>query len=115
MDPQEQEPHGAAESLANIRTRASKGELRVTQHALQEMVQKNISLDEVLEAISTGEILENYPWHRRGPCCLLYGRTESGRDVHIVCTTIQPMLVIITAYEPRPPKWLTPRRRSGRT
>lgn len=81
--------------------------IRITQHAQQEMVEEDIGLDEVLEAISTGEILENYPEHRRGACCLLNGLTQKGRPLHIVCTTAQPVLIIITVYEPKPPKWIT--------
>jgi len=82
--------------------------LRVTQHAQKEMDTEEITLDEVLAAIANGQILEDYSEHRRGACCLLYGRTSEGRPLHIVCTTAQPLLVIITVYEPLPPKWLSP-------
>ena len=75
------------------------------------MVEENIELKEVLEAVATAQVIENYPEHRRGPCCLLNGQTERGRPLHIVCTTAQPSLIIITAYEPRPPKWVTPTQR----
>jgi hypothetical protein len=94
-----------------IRVQAQEENIRITQHAQQEMTEEDITLDEVLEAVSTGTILENYPEHRRGDCCLVGGSTQSGRPVHIVCTTTQPVLIIITVYEPRPPKWLTPTQR----
>jgi hypothetical protein len=97
--------------LERIRTQAGTENIRVTQHAQQEMVEENIILDEVLEAIATGQIIENYPEHRRGPCCLLNGLTQQGRPIHIVCTTAQPVLIIITTYEPKPPKWITPTQR----
>ncbi|MFY9269186.1 MAG: DUF4258 domain-containing protein [Candidatus Manganitrophaceae bacterium] len=97
--------------LEQIRAQADSENLRITQHAQQEMVEENITLDEVLEAISTGQILENYPEHRRGACCLLSGVTRGGRPVHIVCTTARPMLIVITVYEPKPPKWTTPTQR----
>lgn len=90
------------------------GELRVTQHAAQEIVEDGFSVDDVLAAIASGEILEEYPTHRRGACCLLSGVTSAGRPVHVVCTTSLAVLVIITVYEPRPPKWTTPRRRGTR-
>ena len=97
--------------LARIKSQTAAGTVRITQHAQQEMVEEDICLDEVLAAIGRGEILEHYPEHRRGACCLVFGTTEEGRPLHIVCTTAQPMLILITAYEPRPPKWLTPRKR----
>jgi hypothetical protein len=38
----------------------------------------------VQDVIATGEIIENYPEHQRGPCCLLNGITKSGRSLHII-------------------------------
>ncbi|MDH5186504.1 MAG: DUF4258 domain-containing protein [candidate division WOR-3 bacterium] len=97
--------------LAQIKKQASTENIRITQHAQQEMVEENIKLDEVLEAIATGQILENYPEHRRGACCLLNGSTKNGRSLHIVCTIGQPVLIIITVYEPKLPRWATPTQR----
>ncbi|MGH7960617.1 MAG: DUF4258 domain-containing protein [Candidatus Binatia bacterium] len=97
--------------LAQIRAQATTENMRVTQHAQQEAVEESITLDEILQAIATGEILENYPEHRRGACCLLNGLTLQGRSLHVVCTTAQPTLIIITVYEPQPPKWVTPSQR----
>lgn len=94
--------------LKRIRAQADVENIRVTQHAQQEMAEEGIMLDEVLEAIATGQILENYPEHRRGARCLLNGLTQNGRPLHIVCTTARPILIIITVYGPKPPKWITP-------
>lgn len=82
--------------LDRIRAQAAEEHIRLTQHAQQEMVEEEITLDEVLEAIASGRILENYPVHRRGACCLITGTTQPHRPLHIVCTTAQPMLIIIT-------------------
>ncbi|MBU0703503.1 MAG: DUF4258 domain-containing protein, partial [Chloroflexi bacterium] len=97
--------------LERIRAQAGAENIRITQHAQQEMVEENIVLDEVLEALAGGQILENYPEHRRGACCLLNGLTQDGRPLHVVCTTARPKLIIITVYEPKPPKWVTPTQR----
>jgi diphthamide synthase (EF-2-diphthine--ammonia ligase) len=99
------------EILRRIRTQANTEEIRITQHAHQEMAEEGITLDEVLEAIASGDVLENYHKHRRGACCLLNGLTKKGRPLHIVCTTTMPVLIIITVYEPKPPKWVTPAQR----
>lgn len=99
--------------LVRIKSQAAAGAFRVTQHAQQEMVQEGIRLDEVLEAIREGVILEHYPEHRRGACCLVHGFTDDGRPLHVVCTTAQPLLILITVYEPRPPKWTTSRERKN--
>ena len=93
--------------LNRIKAQAAAERLRVTQHAAEKMARETVGLDEVLEAIQDAEILEHYPEHRRGPCCLLSGSTMAGRQLHIVCTTAQPLLILITVYEPKLPKWIT--------
>ncbi|MGR3310453.1 MAG: DUF4258 domain-containing protein [Candidatus Brocadiales bacterium] len=97
--------------LERIHVQTETESIRITQHAQQEMVEEGVTLDEVLHAIATGQILENYPEHRRGACCLLNGVTQKGLPLHIVCTTAQPVLIIITVYEPKLPKWVTPTQR----
>jgi len=97
--------------LERVRSQAAAENIRVTQHAQQEMVEENITLDEILQVIATAQILENYPEHRRGPCCLVNGITQNQRPLHIVCTTAQPVLIIITVYEPKLPKWVSPTQR----
>jgi|SRR5579885_570527 len=97
--------------LEGIKARAAAQAIRVIQHAQQEMDADDVTLDEVLAAIAVGQIIENYPEHRRGPCCLLYGRSPERRPLHIVCTTAYPLLIIITVYIPEPPKWLSPTER----
>ena len=47
--------------LKQIRVQAAAENVRVTQHAQQEMIEENILLDEVFEAVDAGQILENYP------------------------------------------------------
>jgi len=106
-----EEAQNADAIVSRIRAQAAAEQFRVTQHAQKEMVGESILLAEVLEAIGSSELLENYPEHRRGACCLILGHTRTGRPLHIVCTTEAPLLIIITLYEPRPPKWVTPAKR----
>jgi len=96
------------EVLHRIRVQINEENVRVTQHAHQKMVKEGITLKDVLEAVIEGQIIENYTEHLRGPCCLINGTTSRGRPLHIVCTTNQPALIIITVYEPKPPKWINP-------
>jgi len=94
--------------LAHLRHQAEADELRITIHAHQEMVEENISLEEIREVLLDATFVENYPEHRRGSCCLIGKRTSRGRYVHVVCTTTLERAIIITVYEPRPPKWVAP-------
>ncbi len=94
--------------MRRIVSQVNEEQIRITQHAQQEMVEDDATLDDVLEAISKGKILENYPAHRRGACCLINGLAKDERPLHIVCTTERSVLIIITVYRPKPPKWITP-------
>ena len=97
--------------LSKIRDQAITSNLRLTLHAQQEMVEEDIKIADIYAALANGHILENYHEHQRGACCLLTGKDSRKRDIHIVCTTSQPTLIIITAYLPLPPKWITPTQR----
>lgn len=102
-------------AVARIREQARDGNLRLTLHAHQEMVEEELLLEHLFQALSACDLVETYPDDRRGPSCLVLGYTANGRPIHLVCTTEQPTLIVITVYEPRPPKWVTPtqRRQSG--
>ncbi len=108
----ESDPRDLNVVVDEIRALAAAQRVRITLHAPQRMVEEGISVDAILEAVGNGRIVEYYPRHRRGPCCLVAGVTEAGRHLHVVCTTARPVLIIITAYEPTPPKWATPTQRS---
>ena len=99
------------DALERIQMQAEARNVSFTLHADQEKFEEIIDTEGILDAISAGQILENYPKHRRGPCCLLCGFTRYGRPIHVVCTTAQPVLIIITVYEPKAPKWITPTQR----
>jgi hypothetical protein len=105
------DPNDAGAALAWIQAQAAAENVRITQHAQQEMIEEGVMFDDVLEAIARGAIIENYPEHKRGSCCLLNGVTRAGRPLHIVCTTRGSARILVTTYEPKPPKWITPTQR----
>lgn len=97
--------------LAKIHAHVEAENIFITTHAQQEMDEEGITSDDVLQAIRAGHILENYPDDQRGPSCLLNGVCGTGRLLHIVCATQSPVLIIITVYEPKRPKWTSPTKR----
>ena len=74
--------------------------INLSLHAQEEAIADDIFFDEMQEALLNGMIIEDYPPHRRGSCCLVYGQTEAGRDLHIVITSSLVPVLIITVYEP---------------
>lgn len=100
--------HGPEAIIGRLHRQAEKDLFRVTTHAHQEMVEENISLDDVINVLLKATLIENYPGHKRGACCLVCGRNATGRCLHVVCTTSLDIAIIITVYEPKSPKWATP-------
>jgi hypothetical protein len=100
--------------IERLRRQVSFGNIRVTLHGHEEMVEDGLTYEEICEAILNGKVIENYPEHQRGACCLVCGQAPSERYIHIVCTTSLDVMIIITVYEPKLPKWVTPFRRRKR-
>ena len=99
------------EKLTAIRKAVSRYGFVMTAHADEEAREEEISLKDIREAIRNGEIIEDYPYHRRGPCCLIHAILSSSKSIHLVITTEKIPPRVITVYEPRKPRWVTPRRR----
>jgi len=94
--------------IEQLSRQAKNDQFRITAHAHQEMVEENIRLNDLVDALEQATLIENYPQHRRGPCCLVCGSDKEGIYLHIVCTTSLDPATIITVYEPKSPKWINP-------
>jgi hypothetical protein len=70
--------------VESIQKAVAAGQLRVTDHADEEMAADGLLLDDVLASISGGEIIEDYPSDHRLPSCLIYGETGEGLPIHSV-------------------------------
>lgn len=76
------------------------GQITVSQHAAKRMIERGIKIAQVRKAISTGEIIEDYPEAFPSPCSLI-----SGDGLHVVAALNGDSLCIITAYRPDPERW----------
>ena len=79
--------------------------LRWTTHIMIRLLQRRISLEDVIEAIKSGEIIENYPDDYPYPSCLIFGRDKNAQALHVVCGTSETELWLITAYRPSLEIW----------
>lgn len=59
----------------------------------------------VVHALSNGEIIEEYPTDYPYPSCLILGLSIAGHSLHIVCGIGREELYLITAYYPDPTVW----------
>jgi len=97
-------------TLAGIQDKIKKGRYRFSDHAVKRMIKRSISRQDIETVIDEGEIIEEYPHDKYSPSCLVYGKTGSGRDLHIQ-VSLPPAVVIITVYEPDPEEWVNGRNR----
>lgn len=67
--------------------------------------ERMINTGEIRKVIEQGGIIENYPDDARGHSCLMLGRGDADRPVHVVCAPREDYLAIITAYIPGKPEW----------
>lgn len=91
--------------LSAIQMAVRGGQVFFTDHAVRQMVARDIMDGEAVEALMSGEIIEEYPDDKYGPSCLVYGQTSVDRPLHILCS-VPPRVRIITVYEPDPDEWL---------
>jgi hypothetical protein len=80
----------------------------------EEALAETITRADIEAVLLNAQVLEDYPEWWLGPSCLVHGRDAAARDLHVVVSYGALPVTVITVYEPRPPKWITPfRRRSG--
>jgi len=91
--------------IESTKQRVESGEYRLTVHAFERCVERNISPEQIKSVILIGEIIEDYPEDKYGPSCLICGNTDDGQILHVQCS-IEPVWVI-TAYDPtlNPEEW----------
>jgi hypothetical protein len=92
-------------TIEDIAQHCKLGSVRWTHHALERMEQRNIRSDDVLNALTNGEIIEQYPSDYPFPSCLVLGFTIAGQSLHIVCGLNELELWIISVYFPNSFKW----------
>jgi len=98
--------------IEEIKEKIKCDKYEISLHAEKERYAEDISISDLEEAISCGEILEDYANDLRGSSCLILGYSQ-GNPIHIVCgyTSIK-WVRIITVYIPKLPKWINERKRA---
>ena len=102
--------------LKQIQERFRSGRIMYTKHAKDEMEgdeSGEIRDQDIDEAVVNGKIIEAYPDDEPYPSCLVYGNTLQGRPLHVVCACADEadLVIIVTAYQPDPDRWVEYERR----
>ena len=91
--------------INKIKDFVSKEKVQIRHHARVKMRKRGTRVDDVVDALSHGEIIEEYAGDKPYPSCLVHGEVN-GMPIHVVCALSESEIIIITAYEPDPEKWI---------
>lgn len=93
--------------ILNLVQESAKKKILFLPHAVRQMsrIDRLISTTEIRRVVEIGEIIEDYPKDSRGHSCLILGKGEEERAIHVVCSPKDGFLVIITAYLPSNQEW----------
>ena len=91
--------------IAEFQRRNRSESIVVTKHGKIRLLERNISVDDILYAISSGIIIKQYDDDRPLPSCLILGKDRSNRSLHLVVSHDDQYIYLITAYYPDPEIW----------
>jgi hypothetical protein len=85
--------------LEDIKARFA--DVQYREHALVRLLQRGIQPEHIAEAIISDEpeIIEDYPDHAYGPCCLVLGWWDDRQPLHVLLTMSDPIR-LISAWDP---------------
>ena len=91
--------------IDEIRNLCEDKNIAMTKHAKSRLTERSITIDDIKNAIRTGEIIKQYEDDTPFPSCLLLGLTEQKSFIHVVTSIDNKYLYIITAYYPNENDW----------
>ena len=79
--------------------------IAITEHARIRLYERNISVDDIITGINTGEVIKQYEDDKPLPSCLVLGFSVKSEYIHIVVSCDINFIYLITAYFPNPGIW----------
>ncbi len=91
--------------IEQLRTLNRPEQIAITEHARRRLVERGISVNDIIRCISTGEIIKQYEDDKPFPSCLILGAAIDGEYIHVVVSHDGEWIYLITAYHPDPDVW----------
>ena len=95
-------------TLESIKALVLAGNVRVSQHGLDELRDDGILVSEVVGGVTFAVVVEDHPGYAKGPCMLCLQRDRTDRPLHILWGLAAQNLdvaTVITGYRPDPDGW----------
>lgn len=90
------------------------GNYLFSDHADDEKTKDKLTIEEIEQAILSGVVIEERPDDPRGESCLVVGKTNTGKLLHVIVGTRFDKPVIVTVYLPSAQKWIYGKMRKRR-
>lgn len=91
-------------AIEQFRALAQPESIILTQHSRKRFAERGIRIQDICEAIRSGEIIEDYPDDFPFPSCLILGNNNH-KFFHVCASIHENMIYLITAYIPDAQKW----------
>lgn len=72
----------------------------ITEHARVRLIERHITVKDVINCIANGEIIEQYEDDKPFPSCLILGSAMKNKYIHVVVSSDYKYINLITAYYP---------------
>ena len=91
--------------IEELKTLCIEDKIKWSLHAMKRLRERKISIDDFINCIKTGEIIEPYPDDYPHPSCLIFGYSTAKQPLHVVIGCDKISIYAITAYHPNPREW----------
>jgi hypothetical protein len=91
--------------IENLRKYCLDDKMKWSLHCMKRLRERKISIDDFINCIETGEIIESYPSDYPHPSCLILGSSTMNEPLHVVVVCDESVVFAITAYYPNPKEW----------
>lgn len=92
-------------SIEHLKSLNKPENIAITEHARIRLYERNISINDILNGINTGEIIKQYTDDKPLASCLIVGFSVKSEYIHLVVSCDADFIYLITAYFPNPDMW----------
>jgi len=103
-----------SQTFEQVLALVARRDVRISEHGYDEMIQDGILARDVVESVSEGQVVEDYPTDPKGPCVLVLQHDSRHEPIHAVWGIPRGQsspAVLVTAYRPDPERWSSDFRR----
>ena len=87
--------------LERVRKLVSLGQIQLTRHAVLRCMRRRLTLENICQAIYSGNVIDEEPDAYPNPTMTILGRAKGYEEVQIVCTVLEEVVRIITVIPQR--------------